>query len=149
MTTLVTNLLGATRESAKRIRVEPSALLAATNVQQALDGFASSIVITEGIRVVTDGSPVAMLTSDFEIGIKQAIPGATTVNLVPAATWEGFNAEYDLVIKDLLGDALTNNITIVPNGAETIDGLAQWVIDMDLGAARLRPLADGTGWWVK
>lgn len=49
-------------------------------------------------------------------------------------------------IKDSTGDAGTRNITIDPNGAETIDGAATYVIATDYGVCEL--ISNGTNWEV-
>ena len=80
-----------------------------------------------GVRRATT-SPVTVASTDCVIKIKLTIAGASTVNL-PA----GVTGQY-LVIVDETGDASTNNITIVPNGAETINGAASLVISADRGS---------------
>lgn len=147
--TIVRTDLGNTRESARRIRVEPFNLLDATNVQEALEEFSGALPSQTAMRIVTAAGAVAITSTDLEVGINKTVGAATTVNLLPAGSWAGIDTMYDLTIKDVKGDAFTNNITIVPDGTETIDGLAQWLINMDLGAARLRPNADRTGWYVR
>lgn len=148
MTILKTDLVN-TRESARRIRVEPFNLLTATNVQDALEQFSNVLPGDTTIREVTAAGAVAVLPGDFEVGINKTVGAATTVNLPAVASWLGRLTEFALVIKDLKGDAQTNNITLVPNGAETIEGLAAYPIAQDYGLVRLRPREDLTGWWVR
>lgn len=148
MTILKTDLVN-TRESARRIRVESFGLLDATNVQKALEQFASALPSATTVREVTAAGVVTVTTSDLEVGINKTVGAATTVNLPAAGTWAGRLTEFALVIKDLKGDAQTNNITLVPSGLETIEGLATYPIAQDYGLARLRPRADLTGWWVR
>jgi hypothetical protein len=54
-------------------------------------------------------------------------------------------ANASIIVKDL-GSAYTNNITINPNAAETIDGLASKVIQSQYESVTL--LSDGTNWFI-
>ena len=49
-------------------------------------------------------------------------------------------------IKDSTGESNTNNITVNPNAAETIDGAASFTIDSDFAAKIF--VSDGTNWSV-
>lgn len=51
-----------------------------------------------------------------------------------------------LVIKDSGGMALANNITINPHAAETIDGAASLILNLNYQSATL--VSDGTNWFV-
>lgn len=66
--------------------------------------------------------------------------GGTATLTLPAPS-----ADVFVRVKDS-GSAETNNITINPNGAETIDGASSLVIDSNYGSAVL--VSDGTNWYI-
>jgi hypothetical protein len=51
-----------------------------------------------------------------------------------------------LVIKDIGGEAGSNNITIDPNGSEKIDGQSTLVIAANSGSAMI--FCDGSHWFI-
>lgn len=61
--------------------------------------------------------------------------GAVVINLQTAAS----RILRPLTIKDVSGNANANNITINPNGAETIEGLAPLKVNADYGGFTLYP----------
>ena len=67
-------------------------------------------------------SPVEVSPGDLTVRLKMAAPGAVAVNL-PAGI-----SRKRITFKDVTGDAATNNITIVPDGSDTIEGGANFVI---------------------
>lgn len=88
------------------------------------------------------------LTSrDEYVGVKAA--AAVTVTLLPAVggaanTLPKPTTAKEIVIKDELGNAATNNITIAAASGETIDGASTTVIATNWGSVRLR--STGTAW---
>ena len=76
-----------------------------------------------GMRVATTSPVTVSATSDCVVVCKLSVAGAVAVNLPAGSTKQLF------CIVDGTGDAATNNITITPNGAETINGAATYVID--------------------
>lgn len=94
------------------------------------------------VRVVTAAGAIDVTSQDVIIGVRKDTPAATIVNLLPAA-----NAS-PLTVKDLAGNAAANNITLTPNGSETIDGQASFVIDSNFAALTVRPLPDGSGYFI-
>ncbi len=133
-----------TRERAALLRFEKSAGIPDTNVQDAIETVDDELTALEAevalIPVVVSkniafaDSPYTVLASDRVLYVDTS-GGAITINLQPAAGRGGI----PLTVKDVSGNAAANNISIVRNGAETIDGLTTYPINMDFGGVRLNP----------
>lgn len=97
------------------------------------------------IRATADHTaPYVPLAADVLIGCTSA-GGAVAVNLNTLATYANNKM---LVIKDEGGNAGVANITVTPNGAETIDGVnAPVVINVAYGVLRLYKIAGGWLTW--
>jgi hypothetical protein len=93
--------------------------------------------------VVTAAGTYNVLTADVILLINKTVPAANTVQLPFSVTRNG----APIVIKDGKGDGATNLITILPAGAELIDGLASVQINSNYGGFRLWPLTTG-GWFL-
>jgi hypothetical protein len=89
----------------------------------------------------------AIAVTDTVVQTNQA--GAIVLTLPASASWAAAQAGRGtpLTIFDISGTASTNTVTINPNGAETISGLASLVIGTDYGGFRLEPKSGG-GWVV-
>lgn len=94
-------------------------------------------------RMITAAGPVTAAISDGDILINKAAPAATAVALLPAV-----NATRPITVKDYAGNAATFPITVSPTGAETIDGLATFVLGIDGASATFYPMP-GIGYYVK
>jgi hypothetical protein len=102
-------------------------------------------------RIITTIGAQNVLPTDVVLLFQKTALGASTVNLPASASRQG----APVTIKDLTGDANTNNITIVPFAGETIDGFSAAaaaangvaVLSVDFGAIQLYPLTSG-GWYV-
>ena len=108
--------------------------------------FRVAVDTTETQRLVTAAGAVTVAAADADIiVVKKTVGAATTVNLPSAG-----DRSRPVKIVDGKGDALTNNITVVPASGESIAGTVDynWIIDSNGGSVRLTPLADGSGWIV-
>lgn len=99
-------------------------------------------VLSPPVREVTEAGDVTVTADDGQILINKTVPAATTVHL-PAA-----DGASPITIKDIAGNAETYNITIDPDGSETVDGQSTFVIASNYQAATFRPLPDGSGWYI-
>lgn len=81
-------------------------------------------------------------TSDYIIPVN-TVAGAFSVTLPSAAT---AGTGTLLIVKDARGNAQNNNITILPNGSDTIDGEISYIIE-DINEA-LKLVSDGVSRWL-
>lgn len=68
----------------------------------------------------TDSPFTALHTNERNYVVADATNGAITVNLPPAADWVGL----EIIVKKL--DTAANNVTVSPDGTETIDGASSY-----------------------
>ena len=111
----------------------------------------TAVQLTSGSSVNAPGSgamsvdspgayPYTVTTGDDNVVLLIDTTSARTVNL-PAAT-----NNIRVVLKDQNGSAQTNNITISPNGSDTIDGSnSDYTFETNFGAIQL--ISDGTSAW--
>lgn len=91
---------------------------------------------------IVDPGPVTLANNVGTVRVDQTVAAAITLNL-PAAS----SKTCPVLIADWKGDAGTNNITIVPNGTEKIQGRSNWTIAADNGSVFLRPIT-GVGYAI-
>lgn len=139
MTTVRTDLRN-TRESARLIRFETVGVITETNVQKAIERVLTAPKAIVPTPVDVADSPYSVQLSDTYLSVDTS-GGPVSIVLPTAASRGGF----PLTIKDGSGDAATNNITITPNGSETIDGLSSLTISIPYGFQNLTPNS-GVGW---
>ena len=82
----------------------------------------------------------ASLTADYVIPVNSS-GGAFTISLP-----SGHAAGDTFTIKDVNGSLATNNVTIDPNAAETIDGASTFVMTVNRQAVTV--ISDGTNWFI-
>lgn len=96
----------------------------------------------QAVRVATTTPVTVSDTTDCVVATNLSVAGAVAVTL-PAGTDGRWFA-----IADQRGDAATNNVTITPNGSETINGSATYVISENRGGVILVYSATNTRWNV-
>lgn len=131
-----------TRGQARELRFEPTGVLTATDVQKAIEQVATTPPVIPTTSVNAAASPYTVLSTDYILLVVSSA-GPVTINLQAGSARNG----VPLIIKDVGGQAATYNITITPNGAETVDTLAPLLIDSNYGAYELLPRA--TGYTIK
>lgn len=140
---------------APNIGVLPTQVLALQDsITGAFSQVGASVFVASALsasRTITTVGVQNVLPTDVVLLFEKTTSGASTVNLPTSATRQG----APVIIKDLTGDANTNNITLVPSGTETIDGFSAAaaaangvaLLSIDFGAIQLNPLPSG-GWYV-
>lgn len=113
-------------------------------VSFSLGDEAKSGVLAENIQVAT-GTPQTTIEDDATLVLSNPAADAAIELLLPA----GANvATRRITIKDYKGNAATRNITITPNGSETIDGNADLTISTDQGAVILHYYPADSDWII-
>lgn len=133
MTQVQTNLLN-TRERARLLRFEPVGAITQVNVQKAIEQAATQSPVIAPTSITVASSPYTVQSTDNLIYVDTS-GGAVTILLQASAARLG----VPLTIKDVTGNALTNNVTITPNGAEVIDGLSSYPLNFAYAGVRLNP----------
>ena len=112
-------------------------------MQKALEQIDSAVLAAKGsLDLIAAAGPVTVGATQAGVAINKTVGAATTVNLPAAAA----RASLPVIVKDMKGDANTNNITVVPNGAETIDGKASDILNINKASRTYRPIAGG---WLR
>lgn len=97
---------------------------------------------SQSVKRTAQAADYTVLVTDYYIGITSTAAARTVTLPTVAASFEG----KVFVIKDESGGAGTNNITIEGDGAETIDGAANKVINTNYGAVSV--ICTGSAWMV-
>lgn len=99
------------------------------------------------VRQVTSGAQVTVDADTDDIIVIKKASGSATEVLLPAAADR--DPSRPIKIVDGKGDASTNNITINPDGSETIAVLlSEYVIDFAGGSVDIWPNPDQDGWFI-
>lgn len=107
---------------------------------QLTSGSSIAAVGSGVITAVTPGAyPYSVTSGNAQQVVLVDTTSAHTLNLPPATNAMAF------WIKDLTGTAATYNITVTPDGSDTIDGAATLVLDENNSSRGL--ISDGTSKW--
>lgn len=93
-------------------------------------------------RTAVGAGGYSLDSQDYLVAKTAITGGGDTISLPTAASVSG----QQFKIKDESGNASINNITIDPNGAETIDGLATILIKSDYGEYTI--YSNGSAWFT-
>lgn len=104
-------------------------------------------------RIITSGAASALQKWDAVILLNLTIAAAYSLTLPTALDWLSKEHGQIEVLVKFLNDNGGNDLTILPSGADTIDGIASVAITAQVGLApfpslRLRPRIDLLGWIV-
>lgn len=135
--TVIETTLGVTRERAELVKFYPAGSISATNVQDAIEEVALDALGGNVVNVNVGMSPYTPLPTDGTLLVDTS-GGAVTIQMPASAT-----RTRDLEVKDVTGNAAANPISVLRNGAETIDGLTTYPIDSAYGAATFGPKTNG------
>jgi hypothetical protein len=118
------------------------------SIEVEIDILAATIAPPVGKRTVTAVQSGAVVAADVGQTVRcDSSSNPQTVQL-PAVTVgnSGQPVEVKVVIGASPGSPLVNNVTIVPNGADTIDGAANFLISTQRASVTLR--SDGESGWM-
>lgn len=103
-------------------------------------------------RIITSTAALTIRPYDSKILLNAAV---TSIQLPDVVAWvtSPFQVvqsafERSLWIKDLAGNARSNNIVITPYAGQTIDLLSSYTIVSNHALIKLYPLTDLSGWYV-
>lgn len=106
-----------------------------------------SIIATPSAVTSMDYTPInsntTILSTDTYVVLGVSTAAARTITL-PSAALVAAGRIY--MIKDLTGNAETNNITILPDGLDSIDGTVSLTLNSNYGSAFL--ITDGVNRWM-
>ena len=129
--------------------VSPGNAAQGNSYQVTLSVLATFFAVTTGtIEVITAGatfaSPYLILPTDGTLLFDKTV-GAPSYAQAPLAA--SMLLTGAIIIKDLKGDAATNNITVVFTSGELCDGQSQVVVNNDYGWVRITPTPGGGSWF--
>lgn len=154
MVVVTTNLT--TRESARKLRFEPTGNVTATDTQKAIqqvDAEAAGKVAQVGTaRLPAAAATVNILASDIEVGINTGT-AATACPLPSVAAWAAANPNgLELTLFDATGNAAAHAVTPSLNGTDVFTQGVTPVIGAAYGQIKLRPVIVAGGpnqWFVR
>lgn len=94
-------------------------------------------------QIKTTAGGVTVAVRDTLILVNKTVGQATAVTLPASSTKVG-----PVIVKDLKGDAETNNITVDVDGGGTIDGAASKILRSNYECRRFDPIPDNSGYFI-
>lgn len=93
---------------------------------------------------VTQGSTYPIKTTDTRLLV---VTGSVAPTALVAPLAASMLAPFPVLIKDVVGNAFNDNITITFSGGELCDGQSSVVISSDYGWVTINPIPGGGGWY--
>lgn len=133
------------------VSVQPIPGLTAVDVQTALEQLEGQViaVVSSPPAIVPKAvnfamSPYTVLPSDYLLEVDTS-GGAVQIQTGASA----LRGNKPFTVKDITGNAETNNISVLRTGAETIDGLTTYPIASNYQAFTFKPKLAGNGYEVE
>jgi hypothetical protein len=95
-------------------------------------------------EIVTAGSTYNVQTTDTRILVDKTLGSPTSI-IFPLSNTMQF--QQPVLIKDIKGDAFTNNITISFSGGQKCDNQTTIPINNNYGWTWINPIPGGSGWY--
>jgi hypothetical protein len=108
-----------------------------------LISLASIFTGAQTVQIITAAGDVTVQPNDGLIILNKTVGATTNVNLPAAALKVG-----DVKIVDWKNDSDVNNITLVPNGTEKINGLTGWKLAGQGASIILKPVSGTVSGYV-
>lgn len=155
MSIVKTNLRVRPIEAARDISYAPTAGIAPNNVQDAIETVQANVVAAAALAAVTPPaivptavnfamSPYTVLATDYLLEV-DTTGGAVVIQTQASAS----RANKPFTVKDIVGNASVNAISVARAAAETIDGLTAYPMDSAYDAKTFKPKLAGTGYEVE
>lgn len=109
-----------------------------------LAAYLVTILPAPSIVQVTSGSSYNVVADAGRVLVNKTIGSATSIVLPLAAS---MTFQTGVLVKDLKGDAVSNNITITFTGGELCDGQSSIVLSNAYAWTTVNPKPGGGGWY--
>ena len=136
---------------AREVSYEPSAGVAAIDVQNAIQAVQANVVAAALVppAIVPTAvnfamSPYTVQATDYLLEV-DTTGGAVTIQTQASAT----RANRPFTVKDIAGNSSVNAISVLRTGAETIDGLTSYPMSTDFASLTFKPKLAGNGYEVE
>lgn len=136
---------------AREVSYEPSAGVAAIDVQNAIQAVQANVVAAALVppAIVPTAvnfamSPYTVLATDYLLEV-DTTGGAVVIQTAASAS----RSNKPFTVKDIAGNSSVNAISVLRTGAETIDGLTSYPMSTDFASLTFKPKKAGNGYEVE
>lgn len=89
-------------------------------------------------RIVTASTTLALLASDYAVGLARTVAPAAMVANLPDLSASAQYLGKEIVVEDLADNFFSFPVTVTPPGGQTIAGLATFVMNIDRQSSTFR-----------